>query len=303
MLYPNFEDLIAFKNKKSKIAYPSLHPMKATRQGGHRSLFRGQGLEFDAVREYVPGDDIRNIDWRVTARMGAPHLKLFKEERERPIVICLDMNETMRFGTKRTFKSIQAAHAAAFLGWQALAENNSVSGCLFGDVPGKIQFYAAKSARQSFCTMLRTLTLPPTHKHQIPIHQALGQLSKSTISGSLVYIISDFIDFDVQFQERSGLNLLRKNCDIVFISINDQADKTLPQVGTILFSSTNGKMLINTQNASGRDAYAKQWKTNREQLSKMVDDYRIPLIELSTESDIPSDLTLSLKKIAKRRIK
>src|SRR5579862_7094005 len=113
MLYPDFNDLISYKERKLGKLQLARRKVSATATGNHHSPFRGQGLEFDAVREYVPGDDIRNIDWRVTARTGSPHLKVFQEERERHIVLCVDMNATMRFGTRNTFKSVQAARVAA----------------------------------------------------------------------------------------------------------------------------------------------------------------------------------------------
>jgi uncharacterized protein (DUF58 family) len=103
MLYPDFNDLISYKNRKLDKMQLARRKMIQAARGNHHSPFRGQGLDFDAVREYVIGDDIRNIDWRVTARTGSPHLKLFKEEKERHTIICVDMNSAMRFGTRNTF--------------------------------------------------------------------------------------------------------------------------------------------------------------------------------------------------------
>src|SRR5690349_8564243 len=105
MLYPEFDELISYKDLKLG-RIKSNSPSKSTQKGSQHSRFRGQGLEFDSVRQYLPGDDIRNIDWRVTARTGSPHLKIFQEEKLRHIVLCVDMNASMMFGTKKTFKSI-----------------------------------------------------------------------------------------------------------------------------------------------------------------------------------------------------
>lgn len=301
MLYPLFEDLIALKGKKSKISCSPTRSVETARNGNHNSPFRGQGLDFDSVRAYVPGDDIRNIDWKVTARSGSPHLKLFKEERERHITISVDMNESMRFGTRKTFKSIQAAHIAALLGWQSLSQQDSVSGCLFGDVQDAIQYFPAKRTRQSFCALLGMLCTPPVQRHRIPIHQPLKQLSRSVIPGSIIYLISDFIDPDFHFKEESSLYLLCKSCDVVFVAVNDIADKVIPPIGSILFTSnTTSKIAINTQNESGRAAYTNHWKRERERLYEITDKFKIPLIELGTESEIHKELFLGLKGIAKR---
>ena len=302
MLYPTFEELIALRERKSTLKPCSRRAVKTTTPGNHHSPFRGQGLEFDSVREYVPGDDIRNIDWRVTARTGVPYLKVFKEERERHLLLCVDMNAAMRFGTKNTFKSVQAARIAALLGWQGFAQHDSVSGCLFGDVPEGIQLFAPKSSRQSFYALLKTLSEPNTDKHYIPLHKALQHVNKAARTGSLIYLISDFMDFDSDALQEASLSKLGKRCDVIFIAINDQADKSIYPVGTIQFRSPQDeKMFVNTESVAGREAYAEQWKNNRTALYAFTTKCKIPLIELTTESMIEKDLLLGLKAIAKRK--
>ncbi|MCX6990048.1 MAG: DUF58 domain-containing protein [Chlamydiae bacterium] len=150
MLYPELDDLIALKKQNSSFSRVSRRSVMSMASGNHQSPFRGQGLEFDSVREYVPGsDDIRTIDWKVTARMGSPHVKLFRQDRERHTIICVDRNTSMQFGTKNTFKSVQAARIASLLGWHALGEQDRVSSLLFGDVPGGVQFFPPKRTRSS----------------------------------------------------------------------------------------------------------------------------------------------------------
>lgn len=302
MLYPDFDELIALKDLKSKMRYVSNRTVQSTVPGNHHSPFRGQGLEFDSVREYVPGDDIRNIDWRVTARTGAPHLKLFREERERQMIICVDMNAAMRFGTKKTFKSVQAARIAALLGWQGLSQHHSVSACLFGDVPNGIQYFAPKRTRKSFCAMLKMLSDPTKESHSITINEALQHINRVSHTGSLIYFISDFMDLDKNFQHESGLSRLNKRCDVIFVAVNDQADKSIYPVGTVGFcANETEKAYLNTESVSGREAYLHLWNENRKQLSDISSKFKIPLIELTTESDIRKDLILGLKSIAQRK--
>jgi uncharacterized protein (DUF58 family) len=301
MLYPDFNDLIALKNRKSKLTLSSVRSVKSTVPGNHHSPFRGQGLEFDSVREYVPGDDIRNIDWRVTARTGSPHLKLFKEERERHMIICVDMNAAMRFGTRKTFKSVQAARSAALLGWQGIAQHNCISACLFGDVPKGIQFFEPKRTHTSFCSMLKMLSSPPEESHSISMDMALQYISKASHTGSLIYLISDFMDLGNSPQHEAILSRLNKRCDVVFISVNDQADKRLYPMGTIRLCSHGEKTYVNTDSFAGREAYANQWHKNRNELYEIAAKFKIPLLELTTESDIHRDLLIGLKSIAKRK--
>lgn len=302
MLYPDFNDLISYKERKLDKMQLARRKVSSTAPGNHHSPFRGQGLDFDAVREYVPGDDIRNIDWRVTARTGFPHLKLFKEERERHTIICVDMNSAMRFGTRNTFKSIQAARCASLLGWRALAHQDRISACLFGDVSGGLHYFASKRTRQGLCMMLKTLAEPPPEQHRVSLEAALQHICRVAYPGSLIYLISDFMDLSPAFQKESSLSRLKKSCDVVFISINDVADQTLVPAGVIGFCGQNAeKVYINTDSIKGRKTYAAQWEANRKTLHTLTESFKIPLIALSTESDIHRDLFLGLKNIAKRK--
>lgn len=302
MLYPNFSELIAFKDRKSNQLHPSSRSVKTSVSGNHHSPFRGQGLEFDSVREYVPGDDIRNIDWRVTARTGSAHLKIFKEERERHMIICVDMNACMRFGTKNTFKSVQAARIAALLSWQGISQHDRVGACLFGDVPAGIQYYTPKRTRKSLCAMLKMFSEPCAEQHQISIENVLKHIDQAAHTGSLIYFISDFLEINQGFQQETALSRLNKRCDVVFISVNDQADKLIAPVGTLGFCThDNDKIYVNTDSIAGREAYAAQWEENRKRLYELAARQKIPLIEMTTESDIRRDLLLGLKSIAKRK--
>lgn len=298
MLYPDLNDLIALKNQKTRFSSVSRRSVLSAVPGNHHSPFRGQGLEFDSVREYVPGnDDIRSIDWRVTARTGSPHVKLFREERERHTIICVDRNAAMQFGTKNTFKSIQAAHVASLLGWKALAEHDRVSACLFGDVPDEIQFFPPKRTRSSFYMMLKMLCEPYSKRHCVSISTALKHVARNAHTGSLLYLISDFMDVDEHLEEEVGLHRLNKKCDIIFIAINDPADKSIDPVGTIGFCGRDvEKCSIDTDNLAGREAYRALWQENRRQLYALTSKCRIPLIELTTESDIRKELALRIGK-------
>ncbi len=303
MLYPDFNDLLTLKDRRSKLPHSSQRAVKSTVPGNHHSPFRGQGMEFDSVREYVPGDDIRNIDWRVTARTGAPHLKLFKEDRERHILLCVDMNTTMRFGTKNTFKSVQAARAAALLGWQGLAHHDSVGACLFGDVPEGIQLFAPKRTHNSFCQMLKMLTTPCKEQHHYAIHDALQHIMQASHTGALIYLISDFMDLDLDqmLQYEAIMSRLNKRCDVVCVAINDRADWVIPPMGTIRFSVNTQKMIdVHTDSRGGREAYATLWNENRKRLYALTTKFKIPLIELTTESILQRDLLIGLNTIVKR---
>ncbi|HEV8051229.1 MAG TPA: DUF58 domain-containing protein [Parachlamydiaceae bacterium] len=302
MLYPDFNDLVAFKDLKLDLVQPSFRASQSTVLGAQHSPFRGQGLEFDSVRKYVPGDDIRNIDWRVTARTNTPHLKIFKEERERHIVLCVDMNAAMRFGTRNTFKSVQAARVAALLGWRGMANQDRISGCLYGDVPDGVEYFAPQRTRKSFSTLLKRLSEPTHQQHSIPIADVFKHVGQAAHTGSLIYFISDFMEIDNDFQHEMHISRLVKKSDVVFISINDAADRSISSVGNLGFCGLDKETVyVNTDSNSGRSAYEQQWKENREMLYGITSKWKIPLVELTTESDIRRELVLGLKSIARRK--
>jgi len=302
MLYPDFNDLVALGNLTARLTHPSSSSVKSSTLGNHRSAFRGQGLEFDAVRQYVPGDDIRNIDWRVTARTGSPHLKVFQEERERHIVLCIDMNASMRFGTRNTFKSVQAARIAAMLGFGGIAKQDRVSACLFGDVEGGLQFFPPKRSKTSLLYLLKILAATSSQRHTVPLKESLDVIFKKAHSGSLVYVISDFLEIDESFEEEDSLSRLRKKCEAVFISVNDPADKSMASIGTVGFClNESEKTYINTESVQGRKAYEEQWIAHEKRLHQLTSRMKIPLIKLSTQSDIQKELLISLNQITRKK--
>lgn len=301
MLYPEFDELVSYKN--IQMVQPKFSRSSHTHVlGGQSSPFRGQGLEFDSVRQYVPGDDIRNLDWKVTARTGNPHLKIFQEERQRHIVLAVDMNASMRFGTRKTFKSVQAARIASIIGWQSLAHHDRITSYLFGDVPGGKEFFTPKASKVSFLQLLQRFT-QANHKVQyVPLAEAFRNLSQTILKGSIVYFISDFMDIESNEEQLSWLSLLAQKCDIIFISVNDPADRELIPIGQLgVCSSSQEKFILNTDNLAGRQAYALQWQQKRENLYNMTKKFSIPLIEMTTESDVKMDLWLVLKNLAKKR--
>lgn len=303
MLYPNFDDLVALKEGRSQIRHPSRMLAKASVAGKHLSPFRGQGMEFDAVREYVPGDDVRNIDWRVTARTGSPHLKVFKVDRERNVLLCLDMSASMRFGTKNTFKSVQAAKVASLLGWQSIAQRDPVSALLFGDVQGGMHYYSPTRTQNSFCTLLKTLSQPIHEHYTLSYSAVVERIASLARSGSLIYFISDFLSLDADLQHSSHLTSLCRRSDVVFISINDRADRLLPQIGEIEAHAYagGGKLTVDLSDPELRSSYEAVWRENRRILTELARRLKISLVELTTESEIPRDLKIGLEKLSRRR--
>lgn len=298
MLYPDFNELILLGQKAARLKISSGRQSQAAGSGDYASPFRGQGLEFHEVREYQFGDDIRSIDWRVTARTDKPYVKVFTEERERTVVLCIDANAAMRFGTRGTFKSVQAARATALLGWHANGSHDRVGCIVFGDVPEGIQFFAPARSKRALWQTLKLLSDATTGAYGTPVEQemALKYLEGVMPTRALLIVISDFQNATDAMEKRLGN--LRRTCDVVLIAVNDPADRELPAMETVIFEDRAGrKLVLDTDYDVGREAYQQQWRENRKRLEDIASRRNIGIIDLHTNSDVFTDLLLGLRRL------
>ncbi len=207
-------------------------PARAQMQGESRSRFRGRGMEFEEARLYAPGDDVRTIDWRVTARTGKAHTKVFHEERERPVHILVDQRSNMFFGSQNLFKSVFAAETAAILAWAALEGSDRIGGQIVGDI--RETDFRAKRSHHSVLRFIRELQ---TFNHELPGETApqlnlagmLTECERLVRPGTAVFVISDFIDFDEAAQR--SLAMIGRHADITLIRIQDPLETQIPRVG------------------------------------------------------------------------
>ncbi len=302
MLHPDFNELIRLGTKSQHLRFSSQRKTMTAGAGDHTSPFRGQGLEFYEVRRYQPGDDVRNIDWRVTARMNQPFMKVFIEERERTVLLCVDANAGMRFGTRGTFKSIQAARTAAILGSMAQAANDRVGGLVYGDVPGGLKFFEPARSRRPLWKVLKTLSNKPPEKTGKPfaMEDALTMLERVAPTGALLFIVSDFLGIKDSLEK--NLAALRRRCDVILVCISDPADRDLPPMEPIWFTSPGGiKVLAGTDNKKGRETYTRQWHENREKFEAIAKRQRSYIIDLQTASDAYREIVKGLRIASIRR--
>jgi uncharacterized protein (DUF58 family) len=193
----SLRDLLALRGEAGRLDLVTRGKILATRSGGHLSRFRGRGMEFDESRVYQPGDDARNMDWRVTARAGTPHVKLFREERERPLWLLVDQGPSMRFGTRVAFKSVVAAQAAALLAWAAADRGDRVGGLVF-DEQGRFEHRPA-ARTQGLLPLLQALAGGGRAAGVAglgDVAAAADQLVHLARPGSLIFILSDFNQSD-----------------------------------------------------------------------------------------------------------
>jgi len=286
-LYPRLDDLLELRHQARTLGLASHHLVNSSFSGLYASVFRGTGLDFEEVREYHEGDDIRNMEWKVTARTNTPHLKTFREERERSVVLCVDQGPHMSFGTRGTFKSIQAARSAALLGWAANSLNDRVGGLLFGDSGSTSHHFRPTKDRRALWRLLKALSGPSEGGEAVkdPLLNALQRAERGTPTGSLIFVVAD-MNREVTSLETT-LGRLSQRHSLVLVPIDDKADRDLPDLGRALFTDQEGNLLeIETGDEAGRDDYRKAWEQNRQLLAGVANRLRIPLIPVATDEDV-----------------
>lgn len=284
MLFPVLKDLIKLK---TVIGAGSILQDRANNRthGGYTSLFHGLGVEFETVRPYVIGDDVRHIDWRVTARIGKPHVKTFRAECDRNVLVVVDANAYMRFGTRGTFKSVQAAKTAAILCWKSLQLQDRIGGLVFGDTNNGMQYFKPSKHDSSVLRLLKTLCSKETNVHvPVPISVALNHTAKVVTPQTLVFIISDFSCDDMNAIEKA-LVALRKKCTVILLPVHDPADSDIPPIGAVVFANGLQDLVINTNDAKARKKYQAAWRTYSEHLAKLSKKIKAPLIWIETMID------------------
>ena len=222
-------ELVRLRSQLFKTKLSNHKKVKTTTVGGYPSFFHGRGMDFLELRHYQPGDDIRAINWRVTARTGKTHIKLFREERERPVFLLVDYGPQMFFGTQVKFKSVVAAYVAAWLAWTANAYGDRVGGLIFSAAE-KHKKLAPASGQRAVSRLLKALVdNQPTQEGYLQKGQfssALVQLQKMAYPGSLICIISDFQGLDKEGE--THIKRLAQHNDVLTVFIYDPLEKALP---------------------------------------------------------------------------
>ena len=301
-LYPRLDDLLELRHQAHTLGVPSHHLVNSTFAGLYASVFRGAGVNFEEVREYREGDDIRYMDWKVTARTNEPHLKVFREERERSVVLCVDRGPHMTFGTRGTFKTVQAARAAALIGWAASRLNDRVGGMAFGDPAAGLKHFRPARGRRALWQLLRTLT-EPASEQLASIDCLAGALQRATRglpTGSLVFVIAD-LNREVRNLERVLGDLVQRN-SVVLLPVDDPADWEIPSMGSVTFSGSDGTLIeIDTDDVGAQRAYRAAWQRRRETLKSIAHRLNIIVMPVRTDHEIHLSLIHSLEQRARSR--
>ncbi len=256
--------------------------IRSRQSGGYVSKFKGRGMEFDEARLYQPGDDIRSIDWRVTARTGKTHSKIFREERERPIFISVDNRRTMRFATRGVFKSVQAAKVAALLAWAAQHQGDRIGGQIYTDT--SCQEIKPQNGKHAVLRFFNALIKASSIPHpDMTLSHALMRLVQHARPGSLVYIISDFRGLDSASENH--LAKLSRHCDVILIQIYDPIESQLPHKGRYRFTNNDKTVVIDSSDNQRILSYQKHFQDRLIFLQTLSKKLGIVFFQCSTTDD------------------
>jgi len=268
----------------------------ARQSGNYLSRFKGRGMEFDEARMYQPGDDVRTLDWRVTARTGKPHTKLFREERERAVITWVDMRPTMFFATRGAFKSVIAARAAALLAWSANQQGDRLGGLVFNaHNHHELRPKRGKSAVLQLLQQLSTAShWHSQHNEQEPdANNALARLRRVAKPGSLIFLISDFRNLGPQAE--SHLAQLSRHNDVVLLHIHDPLEQALPEHGQYRVAWGQRSSIFSGGNKAAQNRYQQQFEQHCQQLQQLSRFPGVHYLSCSTTDDVVQCLQQGLR--------
>lgn len=289
--YTDLRDLIRLRYAAREITDLADNKTSNPLAGLLTSNFRGRGIDFAEVRVYQPGDDVRTIDWRVTARTQVAHTKLFQEEKERPVLILVDQSASMYFGSQVTFKSVLAARTASLIAWAALERGDRVGGIVFSE-----QGHREVRPRRNKHAVLRLLNEVHDFNHALSrditseensencFTNALAEVRRVTKHGSVIFIISDFNSYTDE--SRVHLQPLAQSSDVIGVHISDPLEQHLPTPDVYSITDGHSRSRINTGNRGHRASYEQAY---RQQLANIQEEFlrvKSPLLMLDTSQSI-----------------
>jgi uncharacterized protein (DUF58 family) len=257
--------------------------VSARLSGGHRSAICGRGMEFAEVRAYVPGDEVRHMDWRVTARTGKPHSKLFVEERERPVIVAADMRESMRFGTRQCFKSVAAARGAALVAWAVIHRGDRVGGVTLSGRGLRIhRMRRDRNGSAALIAGLADATTIDCESQPSSLSDALGQVRTMASQGTEVFILSDFADLSEAASRH--LRVLARHTFTRCVLVHDPLESEAPSPGQYRVSNGQQIVAIGLASKASRAAWVGPFEARLAALRQLCHDSGARLELLSTAS-------------------
>ncbi|WP_420590458.1 DUF58 domain-containing protein [Bacterioplanoides sp.] len=286
-------NLVALRDLASQLPLHKQKRILNDLAGTHTSAVRGRGIDFSEVREYQPGDDIRSMDWRVTARTGDPHIKLFREERERPVLVVCDLRAGMHFGTRRALKSVLAADISALIAWAAMANGDRIGGLIFND-QHEVDL-RPKTGRKQVLSLLHNMAdverSQPADSHQ-RMQQICRHIRRVARPGSAIYFVSDWAGFDAECERQ--LFSVTRHCDLIAVQLHDPIEAELPPPGLYNLTDQRQKLALDTHSQTVREAHQQAFAQQQQQIRQHMLRLKVPLIRIATNDDPLTSLRTGL---------
>ncbi len=262
------------------------HMVSANFAGQYESVFKGRGMQFEEVREYTPGDDVRTIDWNVTARAGKPYVKRFVEEREMTVMLVVDLSASGEFGTAGRLKNELAAEFCAVLAFAAVRNNDKVGLIIFTD---EIElFIPPKKGSGHVLRLIRELLYFKMPKKKTNIPMALDYLARVIRKKATVFLVSDFMADDF----KKELSLINRRHDVVAVAVRDPAEIEMPSVGLVEFvdAESGEVMLVDTSSGKFRGRFGSASAKRGEELAELLRSINVDCINIRTDKPYIHDL-------------
>jgi uncharacterized protein (DUF58 family) len=287
---PVVAELVALRHSARYLALFPRQQARATSAGQYRSRFRGRGMDFDEVRPYQAGDDIRTIDWRVTAKTTIPHTKIFREERERPVLLAVDLRSDMFFGSRR-LKSLTATDVAVALAWAGIRSNDRLGAMIFS--PDQQRDIRGRRSHHNVLQFIHALVEACTdllrfNRDQYTLNDILENVRRACAPGTSVAVISDFHDLD-RDSEKHLFELARHN-DVTLIEVTDPLELELPPPGMYPVTDGSQRIQLDAGDSRLREQFRKSQQQRRQWLQSTATKQRLSLLSFSTRDDIVAKL-------------
>lgn len=293
-VYVQLNDLVRLQHKASGFSFLPKQPIHSVLSGRHASRLRGRGLNFEELRNYLPGDDTRNIDWKVTARTGTPYVRVYTEEKDRTVWLLIDQRVNMFFGSENRMKSVVAAEVAALSAWRVLSVGDRVGALVFDD--SDITLVPPHRSRERVMQILKqvvkknhALSADPGLKPDAgKLNEALKQLGHMARHDCLVCLVTD--GNGINPETRRLITQLAEHNDVLTAFIFDPLEKDLPAAGRLRFADGEGQLEADTSNKKLRSAFQSEFEQRLEQMQSASRRYAMPLMPLDTSRPVPEQL-------------
>jgi uncharacterized protein (DUF58 family) len=294
-------ELIAMRLQAYRFERATRKRVVGSRGAAHASRLRGRGVDYAESRNYQPGDDIRQMDWRVTARTGRPHTKLFQEERERNVLLVVSHNPSMHFGTRVRFKSVQAARLAALIAWAATMNGDRIGAIGYG--PGLNAEVKPGGGARGALRVLRALrewdAIAAAGRTTVPLSQALQRAQRLARPGSQILLLGDGFDYDSASE--SLLTMLARHCDVGAVLLSDALEHHAPPPARYALHSDSGRVQLDFSAPATRAQWAQWFEARRAEWIDALRRRALGHTVLDTNAEPEAAMRALLEQAARRR--